>query len=82
MQNHISGSICHRKDYNILFSIPGIGDNLAATILSEIGDIHKFDYALYHQRLRQADLTPSTTSPSINKIPISAAPGASSVSPM
>lgn len=43
LQNHITESICHRMDYCILHSIPGIGDNLAATILSEIGDIHKFD---------------------------------------
>ncbi|HZK27225.1 MAG TPA: hypothetical protein VFD00_06780 [Thermoclostridium sp.] len=35
---------------------------------------------IHHQRLHQAALTPSTTSPSINKIPISAAPSASSVS--
>lgn len=41
--DYIIESLSHRQDFNILKSIPGIGDNLAATILSEIGDIYKFD---------------------------------------
>lgn len=45
LQKHISESIYHRKDYNILLSIPGIGEVLAATILSEIGDVSNFDSA-------------------------------------
>lgn len=32
-------------EYDLLRSIPGIGDKLAATILSEIGDIERFDNA-------------------------------------
>jgi transposase len=31
--------------YQIIQSIPGIGDKIAATILSEIGEIHRFNHA-------------------------------------
>jgi transposase len=34
-----------RKEYDLLRSIPGIGDKIAATILSEIGGIERFDHA-------------------------------------
>ncbi len=34
-----------RKEYNLLRSVPGIGDKIAATILSEIGGIERFDHA-------------------------------------
>jgi hypothetical protein len=33
-----------RKEYDLLRSIPGIGDKIAATILSEIGEIERFDH--------------------------------------
>jgi transposase len=33
-----------RKEYGLLRSIPGIGDKIAATILSEIGEIERFDH--------------------------------------
>ena len=33
------------KEYDLLRSIPGIGDKLAATILSEVGDIDQFEHA-------------------------------------
>ncbi|GAA4849286.1 hypothetical protein GCM10023310_29550 [Paenibacillus vulneris] len=31
--------------YQIILSIPGIGSKIAATILSEIGEIHRFNHA-------------------------------------
>ncbi len=34
-----------RKEYDLLRSVPGIGDKIAATILSEIGGIERFDHA-------------------------------------
>jgi transposase len=33
-----------RKEYDLLRSVPGIGDKIAATILSEIGEIKRFDH--------------------------------------
>lgn len=49
-QNHLDSllqytteTLSHRRDFQILKSIPGIGENLAAAILCEIGDIHNFD---------------------------------------
>lgn len=33
------------SEYDLLRSIPGIGDKIAATILAEIGDIDQFDHA-------------------------------------
>jgi transposase len=34
-----------RKEYDLLRSIPGIGDKIAATILSEVGEIERFGHA-------------------------------------
>jgi transposase len=31
------------EEYNIIKSIPGIGEKIAATIISEIGEINRFD---------------------------------------
>ncbi|QQK75407.1 IS110 family transposase [Salicibibacter cibarius] len=32
------------KDYALIQTIPGVGKKTAATILSEIGDVHQFQY--------------------------------------
>jgi transposase len=40
--HYITDTLMHRRDFQILKSIPGIGDHLAAAILCEIGDIHRF----------------------------------------
>jgi transposase len=33
------------EEYQIIQSIPGIGNKIAATILSEVGEIHRFNHA-------------------------------------
>jgi transposase len=45
------------EDYGLIQSIPGIGDKIAATIISEIGDINQFHYA--KQLTAYAGLDPS-----------------------
>ncbi|GAB3806461.1 IS110 family RNA-guided transposase [Virgibacillus kimchii] len=45
------------EDYRLIQSIPGIGDKIAATIISEIGDINQFHYA--KQLTAYAGLDPS-----------------------
>lgn len=44
LEKEIDALAQERKEYGLLRSIPGIGDKIAATILSEIGEIERFDH--------------------------------------
>ena len=44
LENKIDGLARNMEEYELLRSIPGIGDRIAATILSEIGDIDQFEH--------------------------------------
>jgi transposase len=43
LSQYTTNALLHRRDFQILKSIPGVGDILAAAILCEIGDISNFD---------------------------------------
>jgi transposase len=45
LQKEIDTLARNIKEYDLLRSIPGIGDKIAATILAEIGDIDQFEHA-------------------------------------
>jgi transposase len=45
LENEIDALARNIDEYDLLRSIPGIGDKIAATILSEIGDIDQFEHA-------------------------------------
>jgi len=58
LQQYITETLSHRKDYQILKSIAGIGDILAAAILCETGDIANFDS--HKKVIAFAGIEPST----------------------
>jgi transposase len=45
LDNQIDALAEEVEEYKIIQSIPGIGSKIAATILSEIGEIHRFNHA-------------------------------------
>jgi transposase len=45
LENQIDALAEEVEEYKIIQSIPGIGSKIAATILSEIGEIHRFNHA-------------------------------------
>lgn len=45
LEKQIDALAEERKEYDLLRSIPGIGNKIAATILAEIGEIERFDHA-------------------------------------
>jgi transposase len=45
LEHEIDALAQERKEYDLLRSVPGVGDKIAATILSEIGGIERFDHA-------------------------------------
>jgi len=45
LQSQIDALAKEVEAYEIILSIPGIGSKIAATILSEIGEIHRFNHA-------------------------------------
>jgi transposase len=45
LEQEIDGLAQERKEYDLLRSVPGIGNKIAATILSEVGEIERFDHA-------------------------------------
>lgn len=45
LESEIDALARNIREYDLLRSIPGIGDKLAATILSEVGDIDQFEHA-------------------------------------
>jgi transposase len=45
LENEIDALARNIEEYDLLRSIPGIGEKIAATILSEIGDIDQFEHA-------------------------------------
>lgn len=49
-----------KKEYDLLRSIPGVGNKIAATILAEIGEIERFDHA--KKLVAFAGVDPSVTS--------------------
>lgn len=45
LEKQIDALAEERKEYDLLRSIPGVGNKIAATILAEIGEIERFDHA-------------------------------------
>lgn len=45
LEEQIDALSAEVEEYSIIQSIPGIGNKIAATILSEIGEIHRFNHA-------------------------------------
>lgn len=45
LEKQIDALAEERKEYDLLRSIPGVGNKIAATILAEIGEIARFDHA-------------------------------------
>ncbi|EJD4908109.1 MULTISPECIES: IS110 family transposase [Bacilli] len=60
LEKQIDALAEEKKEYDLLRSIPGVGNKIAATILAEIGEIERFDHA--KKLVAFAGVDPSVTS--------------------
>jgi len=60
LENRIATLANELEDYKIIQSIPGIGERIAATIISEVGEIHRFSHP--KKLVAYADIDPSVHS--------------------